>query len=55
MCLNFFGGKVELIKALEGFGLMTYRLVVNTLTHCATLSGIYCGKEKIIKYKIILN
>lgn len=34
--LNFFG-KVQIIIYQLGFELMTYRLVVNTQTHCATL------------------
>lgn len=46
MFYNFFG-KVKKIKALVGFKLMTYRFVVNAVTHYATLFGNKIGKDKI--------
>lgn len=49
-----FLGKVKITKAPTGFELITYRLVVNTLTHCATLLMNYVGKDW-VKIKIILD
>mgnify|MGYP005952079729 CR=1 FL=1 len=38
-------GKVKNLKSPAGFELMTYKSVVNPLTHCATLIGDNNGKE----------
>lgn len=38
--------KEKIIKAQAGFELVSYRLLVNTLTHCTTLLGNYFRKEK---------
>ena len=42
-------GKVEILKAPAGFKLMTYRFIVNPLTHCTTLFGNKFGKQKVLK------
>lgn len=44
-CFKKFG-KVKIIKATEGFKLMTYGFVDNALNHCATLLDNNMGKEK---------
>lgn len=51
--LFFLNWKVNIIKAPAGFELMTYRLVVNALTHCAT---VFCNKvgKKITRLYLIL-
>lgn len=46
-------GKVKLTKTPDGFELMTYRFLVNALTHFATLLGKNFGKEQ--NYTIILD
>lgn len=42
-------GKVKILKSQAGFELMTYRFVVNPLTHCTMLLGDNFGKETIDK------
>lgn len=39
--------KEKIRKAPAGFEFTTYRFVVNTPTHCATLFGDKFGKERI--------
>lgn len=43
---DFFFEKVKSIKPPEGFELMTYKFIINYLTHCATQLGNNFGKEK---------
>lgn len=48
---NFWKGKI--IKAPEGFEVMTYKFAVNALTHCAMLLYNSVGKE--LNYKIVIH
>lgn len=50
---NFFG-KVKFIKAPAEFELMTFRFIVNALTHYATPLGNNFGGEMFIKCLILL-
>lgn len=55
ICFKIFG-KVKKIKTLVGFKILTYRFVVNALTHCTMLLDKSFRKEnicKIILYYIV--